>query len=518
MHATNIKTLLILTLSQKLPNLQNYSAVLTTVPVVGIQDNKVMYVKSSSVGLKMVDSWAEFGPLPDGARPSSDTATHLFPYKGDLCLAVGTSVWKREHRSDQDEERKKAVNQWPKMYKDEWVKIGDRCLPEASAKSIVPFAVLSAARDQIDFHLIILTEDNGLLLLEGDNIYGTGNRFRRLDNAVAGGPGTGVIWKKMCYWNNRIVALDQDDNTWNLTVDFAKSTYAAADKFQIAPMSEFTATNIGPVGLHADGYLYRRIVEIAPEAQDKDMTFAWEKWLPQNGVTHLGCASPGVMLDLHLLTSTLRARYIETQTSLYPVVNKLSAFGITHNAFLAKLLEEAKMYEAADDEGKQKASIRAGKKIVAHSRAWAKIMTSSTGKSKEAVNVMTDELKTVKGQLELQTSKLRDELVQLESRLTEYKDAYQKLSAAFWGAVATALVGKHACPIYQNQPILLTAPRSRAHDFGHRNRGGNPSGRCCRRFVCRWGCCCSCARIQNGRYEAGDCTARAADPRRQACD
>lgn len=405
-----------------------------------------MYVNSKSVGAKVIDSWAEFGALPEEARISTDQATHLFPYKGDLCLAVGTSIWKREHRGNEDPKLKEAVNHWPNMYKDDWKKIGDRCLPDKNVKSIIPFAVLSAARDQIDFHLVTLTQDNVIMMMDGDDILGTNNKFRKLENAVANGPGAGVIWKKMAYWNNRIVALDQDDNTWNLTVDFAKGTYQAADKFQVANLIEMTATNIGPVGLQKDGYLYRRLVEVAPEAKDQDMKYQWEKWIPQNGVTNLGCASPGVMLDLHLLTSTLRARYIETQTSLYPVVNKLSAFGKTHNVFLQKLLEEAKDYQNAGDEGnekKQKASLRAGKKVIAHSKAWAKIMTSSTGKAKESVNVMTDELKTVKSQLELQTQKLRDELMQLESRLREYKDAYQKLSAAFWGMVATALVGKH---------------------------------------------------------------------------
>jgi hypothetical protein len=241
--------------------------------------------------------------------------------------------------------------------------------------------------------------------------------------------------------------------------------------------------------------LYRRIVEVAPEAQDKDMKFAWEKWIPQNGVTHLGCASPGVMLDLHLLTSTLRARYIETQTSLYPIVNKLSAFGNTHNTFMTKMLDEAKAYAATDDLGKQAASKRAGKKIVQHSKAWAKIMTSATGKAKESVNVMTDELKTVKGDLELQTQKLRDDLVQLESRLVEYKDAYEKLSAAFWGSVATALVGKDPVRFRTDWSYLLTTRRTWTHDFSHRNWSGYFPSRCCRGFVRRWGRRCSSARV-----------------------
>lgn len=428
-----------------MPYLKNYSAVLNSVPVVGVKGDNIMYIKSQGSVTGVQDDWAIFGPLPAGANISSSTATHLFPYKGDLCLAVGTSIWRKKHRPQGDPELKQAVNQWPKLYLNDWEKVGDRCLPGPNLRSIVPFAVLSAARDQIEFRLLVLTQESSIQVLEGDDIRAT-NTFRTLTNISQLDESKKINWKSLAYWNDRVIAVDHDNNTWNLKMNFADNNFTAADKFALSsPISELTATDVGPVGVQPDGYLYRRVVEITKETQEGgDTKLNWKRWIPQQGVTHLGVASPGVMLDLHVLTKSLRSRYIETQTALYPVVNRLHAFGITHNVFLKQIQESAKAFESSSDDKKQTTAITEGKKYAKHAMVWAKVLSSQTEKCKETVNLMSGDLTDVRMQLDTQLVMLRQKLVSLKSQLGASKEAYRKLSAAFWGSIAVAILGKRS--------------------------------------------------------------------------
>lgn len=373
-------------------------------------------------------------------------------------MSVGQSVWRIEHRTNDDPEISKAFNDWPKIFKSQWTKIGDKCLPDANARSVIPYSVFSADRKQIKFQLLVLTANNEIMLLQDDDIKAT-NTWKKMSNAQSG-TDSDIQWKKIAYWNDRIVALDSNNNTWTMKPDFSKSTYDLSDKFQVQAFSEMTATNVGPVGVGPDGYLYRRIVEISPAAAKEDeMKLRWEKYLKQDGVKSLGCASPGVMLDLHLLTSALRTRYINTQSELYPIVNKLNAFSITHEIFLKQLLDPAKDYQdVGDSERKQAIALRQGKRIAKHAMIWAKIMNSAVGKAKESVNLMTEEVRDFKSQIDIKIVELKQKFEVLKSQLAASGD--QKLSAAFWGAIAANITGKFNCYMRLSQLQTLTCRRA----------------------------------------------------------
>ncbi|KAI1098939.1 hypothetical protein F4804DRAFT_323452 [Jackrogersella minutella] len=112
------------------------------------------------------------------------------------------------------------------------------------------------------------------------------------------------------------------------------------DETLIQTIPEFTATDLGPVTVRSDGYLYKRYIQ-DPPSDGSDPMVMWPKWVLQEGVTHLGVASPGVLLNLQVLTRTLKARYIETQTILYPVVNNIRSFAMTHEFYLDQLKKTA---------------------------------------------------------------------------------------------------------------------------------------------------------------------------------
>ncbi|KAI1740294.1 hypothetical protein F4680DRAFT_465735 [Xylaria scruposa] len=77
------------------PYLDNFSATLETIPVVGLKDNRIMYLTTKSDAISKTDvrdESADFSALPSGVALDSTSNVHLFPYKGDSCLSIGTTV------------------------------------------------------------------------------------------------------------------------------------------------------------------------------------------------------------------------------------------------------------------------------------------------------------------------------------------------------------------------------------------------------------------------------------------
>ncbi len=145
------------------------------------------------------------------------------------------------------------------------------------------------------------------------------------------------------------------------------------------PITDLTATEQGPVAVRADGQMWKRLVE--PPKNDQDPgSYSWKAWIKHDGVKSIGFASPGVLLDLHLLTSTLQSRYIDTQTVVIPLMNKMRAFGLTHKAFLGQLLDAANTWQ--NDPNNQDLAIKQGKSYVRHDSVWAKIIGSAADSAK----------------------------------------------------------------------------------------------------------------------------------------
>ena len=384
------------------------------------------------------DEWKRFSSLPDGVTIDSSSNVHMFPYHGDFCISFETAIWRKRHRDNADPFLKKAVGDWPKMYDDKWEKIGESTLPFADLRSIVPFAVISADRKNIGFHLVILPKDGPMRFLSTDEI-GATNSWSILSYTQNKDDPPQPSWSRIAYWNSTIVAVDDKSNIWSLQVDFQNGTYTISDKITLRPTTEFTATDLGPVAVQEDGYLYKRLTKDPKDG--KDPVLQWTRWVLQDGVTNLGVAAPSVLLNLQTLTSTLKSRYIETQTAMYPIINKIIVFALTHDIYLDLLLHAAKDWEDALDDKKRAGAIKEGKRFVKHAKVWAKILTSSISNTKDTVNIMTSELHDVNVQLQFQLQLLRDKLIGLQSTLKVQKEALRKLKATFWGAIAALFLG-----------------------------------------------------------------------------
>lgn len=75
-----------------------------------------------------------------------------------------------------------------------------------------------------------------------------------------------------------------------------------------------------------------------PEAASGDPTLvdlSYKRWIDvPSDLRMIGVASPGVELNLRILTASLRSRYLRTQTVLYPVVEKIRTFATVHTFYL----------------------------------------------------------------------------------------------------------------------------------------------------------------------------------------
>lgn len=433
----------------KKPYLDEFSAILNTVPVIGLKDQTIMYVnqKLNSIPLQPpTDQWAVFSSLPSGVTVGPDDKVHFFPYKGDFYMSIGKKVWYKKHREGikagvaGDPELAKAVDNWPYMYDNDWIHVGDQALPADDLIAVMPYTVLSADRSAIEFHLVLLNRDSTLQVLTGDSIKDT-NEFANLSFKASQKVPSRPQWQLMTYWNDQLVGYDNEQNFWNLKPDFGGRSYTASDKTKLVePISELTATEQGPVAIRADGQLWKRLVQ-PPQNDDDPGSYAWKAWIKVDRVKNIGVASPGVLLDLHLLTSTLRSRYIETQTAVIPLMNKMRAFGLTHTVYLKQLKDAANTWiDNPDDAAKQADAIKQGRGFVTHAMVWAKILGSAADSAKTSVNVMASQLKDVEAQLEVLLSLLRTQLAGLQAHLKVDEDYLSKLKAALWGPIAAMLL------------------------------------------------------------------------------
>ena len=407
--------------------------------------------------------WASFSSIPSNATLAAGSAVHFFPYKGDFYLSVGRAVWRKAHISERDEGAlKEAVNNWPGMYQADWTHVGNTVLPVANLAGVVPFAVLSADSQQIAFQLVTLASDGTLSYLTNDSLVNN-STFGRLEfRTSTGSPATSPRFNKVAYWDNHIVGVDSGNNTWNVTPNWSNGTYTVSAQTPITPVTEFTANDAGLVGLRSDGYLWRRVIEPPRPGSSDDATYSWLRWIRVDGVTNLGVASPGVLLDMNLLTRTLRSRYVDVQVSIYPVMNMLRAWGLTHQVFLRNVAADADAWLTATTEEARQLAIKNAEAFVAHSQTWSRIVSGSIAGAQDGVNLMTLQLREVRNDLEQQLILLKDKLAALEATLSVQQESMSILKAALWGTIAATLFGKLSrfliCAIAKQHPLFQESP------------------------------------------------------------
>lgn len=395
-------------------------------------------------GSSIREVWSTFSQLPFDANITDNDKVFMFPFKGDFYLAVGRAVWKKAQLDARSPDLKNAIDHWPSIYHKGWEKLGDTVLPTADLLGVVPYAQLSSDGNEIAFQLVILAADSTISFLKGDTL-SSDSQFDQMEYVPAGGgPEEAPKFTCVTYWSGQITGYDNDNqSTWNLSPKFQEGTFTAIDQLKVEPILELTATDVGLVGSRADGYLYRRTVEApAKSGFGLDATLKWTRWVKQDNVTNLGVASPGVMLNLNFLAHTLKSRYLDVQTSVYPVVENIRAFSLTHSVYLNNVRTDADAWKKATTEKQRAIAIKLGKIFIAHSKKWAIIVSRSISGAKDSVNIMTKQLHDVRTQLEIQLSLLRDKLTGLRHILSEENEALSGLRAAFWGMVAASFVGK----------------------------------------------------------------------------
>ena len=416
----------------------------------GLKGQQIYYVNSFTTGGgSTTDSWAVFGSLPPGVTVSPTDKVIFFPFQGDFYVAINRAIWMKQHRkgSGDDPALANAVDDWPNMYVDNWTKVGDEALPDTKIVNIVPYEALAKDGTALDTHLVLFLGDGSLQALDGQIIQATNSFSPMVCKNSDGTPASPPTWTQMAYYLGDILAFDNKNNLYSLspTFDPTGNTYTfSVEETNVEPLTQFTASDTGPVGVGADGFLHRRLV-IAPKESGDPTTTSWQQWVPLNGVTCLGVASPGVMLDMRYLTQVLRSRYIDTQTAIYPIVNQIQSFAKTHKSFLGLLKDDSDQFNAAGNgQQKQQIALNAGKLVVTHASAWAQILKTTTSTTAATVQVMSQELAGVQTQLGDQLENLKTKLAGLQHQLDGDEAELSRLDAALWGSIGALFLGKQA--------------------------------------------------------------------------
>jgi hypothetical protein len=325
---------------------------LNSVPVIGLKGTDIMFT-DTKLGANpgdIVPQWSFFSNslltlLSTLAKPCTSSPS----------MATSTCRWAKMSGA-KTTLLKQATDNWPMLYESEWSsKIAD-FLPTDNALGVIPFLEINASRDSVRAHIMTLASDSTVHVWSGDDV-NNGGTFATM-NYSGSTPANAPTWTQMAYSSGKVCAYDNENNTWELTPNFDASSYTIDNKVSVSvPITELTANETGPIGLQADGWLYKRSLSNSAPSGDQGDTCTWKRYIQQEGVTRLGVASPGVDVDLALLVRILKAQYIDAQVSLYPTVSMIKAFGATHSAFLDNLLAQAQAFQAAGtDEAKQDAA------------------------------------------------------------------------------------------------------------------------------------------------------------------
>eukprot|EP00903_Cladosiphon_okamuranus_P014491 g13442.t1 len=444
------------------PSLEGVSATLDTVPVIGIQGRKLMYTKHTVVDGNASSAFAEFDDLPDDAPEDISTAK-VFPFNGDLFLSIGTAVWKKDHRGSSSDQLADAVDDWPKTYQEGWFKIGD----DIFSANIVDASFFGVLTDPTDINSDAITRI--LLLDSAGQLYAFGgvlqtsadaNKFVPVEfSPSTGGPDAPPAWTKIAYSKGRMHAF-ADGEIWQLDIALSETSgqYTIQDRVTVGQVLEMEGNEIGLVLRRDDGFLYQQYIEIAdpesspvddflyehPEAATADpalVELAYKKWISiPSDVRMIGVASPGVGLNLRVLTSALRDRYLRTQTVLYPVVEKMRTFAEVNSFYLAYLQTESDKYSVVSPPPDEVAIAHA-QNYISHIGFWSGLINDTAAGVKGAVNTMSADAGKVKEQLKTQLSNIEIQLVGLEAALEGLKEAKGEAIKLLIGGIAVIMAG-----------------------------------------------------------------------------
>lgn len=427
----------------KLPGIRNFSATLESVPAIGILNGTVQYVRVSVDGDGNSSSrWDVLDSLP--ALPGPQETTSLFSFNGVLYVAIGRNVWSKSPKVQGDPSlNKAATDNWSEIWTSGWQALG-QCFPDNRALGFAPFYALSSDGTP---------QDSWLIKLEGDGTLSCSKEAPREGGAkfqpLSPGPGIGDLrLVKIAYWNNAIWGYDENMVLYELHPKFdgRSGTYTIESKNTLdgtmGPVTDFTAVDTGLVVAAEGGSVLYKLVTDPPKDKASPPTQTWKPWIQQNGVTNLGAASPGVVLDLQTLTTALKATYIDTQTDLVPYIDQMLAFCTSHGMWLDDLLVVHDEWAAATDE-QEKARIaeNEGAVAVTHASAMGKLIGDSLATASNIVVDMTRQIKGIDTSLAAQLRIISDSLDALDATIQSEEAEKKKLTTALICAIIGAVIG-----------------------------------------------------------------------------
>ncbi|KAK4163808.1 hypothetical protein QBC43DRAFT_318752 [Cladorrhinum sp. PSN259] len=418
-----------------LPSLSRFSGTLESVPAVGILDSTIQYVAVTlNADGKTVPTWKKLDTLP--ARPSTGDTASLFSYRGSFYVAVGRNVWAKTPRPHNDPELfKAAVNDWSQIFYLGWKSIGS-VLPAGDSRALIQFAKLSTNGESLTPFLVRIASD-GTLSYSSDEV-GQNMKFSAL-HAAQGQTAPNLV--KVAYYANSLWGYDVNNGLYELSPNFDLGTYKVKPQGTLSnKIIDLTAVDTGLVAAREDGNLYK-LLSIPPKDANSLITQEWRLWVARNGVTSLGAASPGVMLDLKTLSVVLRATYIDTQTNLFPYLDIIQACSKSHGVYLTRLLKAAEEYQGATDEEKKKMAKNKGKEAVDHAKALGKLATDNMTIGSRMVVDMTRQIKSIDSSIAAQLSIIDSKLLELRASLKEAQMKEKELLSQLFAAIATLIIG-----------------------------------------------------------------------------
>ncbi|CAN0367471.1 unnamed protein product [Pylaiella littoralis] len=441
------------------PFLEQFSATLDRVPLIGIQDRKVMYSRNILIDDNASTVFEEFDGLPDDA-PEDISSAKVFPLNGNVYLCIGTSVWRKDHLNGSNDVLADSVDNWPLTYQAGWFKIGDDVFP-ADIVDASFFGQLSDPQDPTSTPItrILLLDSSGQLYTFGGTLQSSGNTFVPIAFKPSDDVKEAPVWEKIAFTRGNLHAY-ANGVIWALALSLSEATrtYTVDDKTTVGDVLEMEGNETGLVLRRDDGFLYQQYIQVSdpksapigdfpykhPEAASGDPTLvelSYSRWIEApSDLRMIGVASPGVELNLRILTSSLKGRYLRTQTVLYPVVEKIRTFTLVHNAYLDYLQTEADKYSATNPPTDEEAIAQANT-YVAHVSYWTEVINDAVTGVKGTVNVMAADAQTVKLQLRVQLSMIEEDLLKLEAALNGLEDAKSDLKKQLITGIALLVGG-----------------------------------------------------------------------------
>lgn len=435
----------------RLPYLDTFNASIDIVPVLGLKksDEKytIQYSRNKVSGDGIVVEWAPFSEIPSGAMVNDHSKVFIFPHLGNLMLSVDGAMWRLKHILPGDEAAlNAAVGDFRKMYYGDWEKVGDDAF-RSDVVNAMPYAQKTDGGEKIVTSIVVLTEDSKLFRLKG-NDFEAKNEWIELR---AASPSDEHMWFAGAYDVGVLSLYAKPEKTtptgiadlYSVSVNLNANTYAVEgdgpvpDDPPVRP-SSLTANEIGLVSERQPGVLYLRAVKPNPN-DDEELDLVWKPWLDMDGVSHIGVASPGTMLDLNTLSHILKQRYLTVQTQIAPAVQKISSYTATDEFYLNNLLQLSKDYRA----GKlpKEEIYEVAQNDITHTQVWADILSTAMGSSYEATVLMKNQLYAVNTQLKTQLVALETHLCALEATLSEKEGQLKLAQAIQLASVAAVVIG-----------------------------------------------------------------------------